>query len=161
MTAGWSSLVARQAHNLKAVGSNPTPATTFIRPEHTFRPLFYRGFGELALARHPKRKLCETTKTRRPKSKHPPKRILTPVLKNLGRCLNAYPVCGGTTATSRPFGRALHGTRAMSGLIRTRRNWRLRFARSLPMTFSGNPPASRRALRRASCRARRRRPAWP
>ena len=27
--AGWSSLVARQAHNLKVVGSNPTPATTF------------------------------------------------------------------------------------------------------------------------------------
>ena len=27
--AGWSSLVARQAHNLKAVGSNPTPATNF------------------------------------------------------------------------------------------------------------------------------------
>ena len=26
-TAGWSSLVARQAHNLKVVGSNPTPAT--------------------------------------------------------------------------------------------------------------------------------------
>ena len=26
--AGWSSLVARQAHNLKVVGSNPTPATT-------------------------------------------------------------------------------------------------------------------------------------
>ena len=25
--AGWSSLVARQAHNLKVVGSNPTPAT--------------------------------------------------------------------------------------------------------------------------------------
>ena len=25
--AGWSSLVARQAHNLKAVGSNPAPAT--------------------------------------------------------------------------------------------------------------------------------------
>jgi hypothetical protein len=24
--AGWSSLVARQAHNLKVVGSNPTPA---------------------------------------------------------------------------------------------------------------------------------------
>ena len=24
---GWSSLVARQAHNLKVVGSNPTPAT--------------------------------------------------------------------------------------------------------------------------------------
>ena len=27
--AGWSSLVARQAHNLKAVGSNPTPAIEF------------------------------------------------------------------------------------------------------------------------------------
>jgi hypothetical protein len=27
--AGWSSQVARQAHNLKVVGSNPTPATTF------------------------------------------------------------------------------------------------------------------------------------
>ena len=26
-SAGWSSLVARQAHNLKVVGSNPTPAT--------------------------------------------------------------------------------------------------------------------------------------
>ena len=25
--AGWSSPVARQAHNLKVVGSNPTPAT--------------------------------------------------------------------------------------------------------------------------------------
>ena len=28
--AGWSSPVARQAHNLKVVGSNPTPATTAI-----------------------------------------------------------------------------------------------------------------------------------
>ena len=27
LSAGWSSLVARQAHNLKVVGSNPTPAT--------------------------------------------------------------------------------------------------------------------------------------
>ena len=26
LDAGWSSLVARQAHNLKVVGSNPTPA---------------------------------------------------------------------------------------------------------------------------------------
>jgi hypothetical protein len=26
-TAGWSSLVARWAHNPKVVGSNPTPAT--------------------------------------------------------------------------------------------------------------------------------------
>ena len=27
MIAGWSSLVARRAHNPKVVGSNPTPAT--------------------------------------------------------------------------------------------------------------------------------------
>src|SRR4029078_2152301 len=30
--AGWSSPVARQAHNLKVVGSNPTPATKFTPP---------------------------------------------------------------------------------------------------------------------------------
>ena len=29
--AGWSSPVARQAHNLKVVGSNPTPATSRSR----------------------------------------------------------------------------------------------------------------------------------
>jgi hypothetical protein len=29
--AGWSSPVARQAHNLKVVGSNPTPATKSLR----------------------------------------------------------------------------------------------------------------------------------
>ena len=29
-TAGWSSLVARQAHNLKVGGSNPSPATNLI-----------------------------------------------------------------------------------------------------------------------------------
>ena len=28
--AGWSSLVARQAHNLKVAGSNPAPATIFL-----------------------------------------------------------------------------------------------------------------------------------
>jgi hypothetical protein len=30
--AGWSSPVARQAHNLKAAGSNPAPATNLKRP---------------------------------------------------------------------------------------------------------------------------------
>src|SRR6266700_1825236 len=30
--AGWSSLVARQAHNLKVAGSNPAPATKFSEP---------------------------------------------------------------------------------------------------------------------------------
>ena len=28
--AGWSSLVARRAHNPKVVGSNPTPATNLV-----------------------------------------------------------------------------------------------------------------------------------
>jgi hypothetical protein len=28
--AGWSSPVARQAHNLKVIGSNPIPATTLL-----------------------------------------------------------------------------------------------------------------------------------
>ncbi len=31
--AGWSSLVARRAHNPKVVGSNPAPATTFLYSE--------------------------------------------------------------------------------------------------------------------------------
>jgi hypothetical protein len=35
--AGWSSPVARQAHNLKVVGSNPTPATTPLFPNQPFR----------------------------------------------------------------------------------------------------------------------------
>ena len=30
VTAGWSSLVARRAHNPKVVGSNPAPATEYI-----------------------------------------------------------------------------------------------------------------------------------
>ena len=29
--AGWSSLVARQAHNLKVGGSNPSPATNSLK----------------------------------------------------------------------------------------------------------------------------------
>ena len=33
--AGWSSPVARQAHNLKVVGSNPTPATNLTCPPST------------------------------------------------------------------------------------------------------------------------------
>ena len=30
VVAGWSSLVARRAHNPKVVGSNPAPATIFL-----------------------------------------------------------------------------------------------------------------------------------
>ena len=29
--AGWSSPVARQAHNLKVIGSNPIPATKLVK----------------------------------------------------------------------------------------------------------------------------------
>src|SRR3954453_7070061 len=39
--AGWSSPVARQAHNLKVVGSNPTPATNFqVRKVQALRAFF-------------------------------------------------------------------------------------------------------------------------
>ena len=34
--AGWSSLVARRAHNPKVVGSNPAPATNFTYSEGVF-----------------------------------------------------------------------------------------------------------------------------
>tara|TARA_Y100001934_G_scaffold281611_1_gene391920 strand:+ start:1061 stop:1249 length:189 start_codon:yes stop_codon:yes gene_type:complete len=37
--AGWSSLVARQAHNLKVLGSNPSPAPNFI-------PVEFRNWNE-------------------------------------------------------------------------------------------------------------------
>src|SRR4051812_2624351 len=44
--AGWSSPVARQAHNLKVAGSNPAPATTENRePVLKAPPLNRRGFG--------------------------------------------------------------------------------------------------------------------
>ncbi len=33
--AGWSSLVARRAHNPKVVGSNPAPATKNLRRSDT------------------------------------------------------------------------------------------------------------------------------
>ena len=39
--AGWSSPVARQAHNLKVAGSNPAPATNFSGPN----PCAATGFG--------------------------------------------------------------------------------------------------------------------
>ena len=44
LIAGWSSQVARQAHNLKVVGSNPTPVTN-LKPRN-FKQL--RGFLFLA-----------------------------------------------------------------------------------------------------------------
>jgi hypothetical protein len=45
--AGWSSLVARRAHNPKVVGSNPTPATN----ETLWYPTFQRVFSWLGKPR--------------------------------------------------------------------------------------------------------------
>ena len=41
LAAGWSSPVARQAHNLKVVGSNPTPATNNINDLAALRGGFF------------------------------------------------------------------------------------------------------------------------
>ncbi len=51
--AGWSSLVARQAHNLKAAGSNPAPATNFSGGRSSFASDFIRVVSE---CREPGRK---------------------------------------------------------------------------------------------------------
>src|SRR5215207_7370980 len=48
--AGWSSLVARQAHNLKVAGSNPAPAPNLKPPEH-FRGFLIERLGRLNCAR--------------------------------------------------------------------------------------------------------------
>ena len=46
--AGWSSLVARRAHNPKVIGSNPIPATNFYNHLHyRFRDFNFRS-GHLA-----------------------------------------------------------------------------------------------------------------
>src|SRR6476620_10532064 len=41
--AGWSSPVARQAHNLKAAGSNPAPATKHSKHKTKARPVHPAG----------------------------------------------------------------------------------------------------------------------
>ena len=45
--AGWSSPVARQAHNLKVVGSNPTPATNLSHESKHLAP-----YGALLRSEH-------------------------------------------------------------------------------------------------------------
>ncbi|MGO7038101.1 hypothetical protein ACCS60_07015, partial [Rhizobium acaciae] len=47
---GWSSPVARQAHNLKAAGSNPAPATKFHK-NNTQAPDRKNGRGFVVFAR--------------------------------------------------------------------------------------------------------------
>jgi hypothetical protein len=41
--AGWSSLVARRAHNPKVAGSNPVPATNYVKT-------YYGDCGEVVNA---------------------------------------------------------------------------------------------------------------
>lgn len=53
--AGWSSPVARQAHNLKVVGSNPTPASKFLLtviPQYFF--MIYAFHENNTLGNNPK-----------------------------------------------------------------------------------------------------------
>ena len=42
--AGWSSMVARRAHNPKVVGSNPAPATKYRNPLQSQGILLYAAF---------------------------------------------------------------------------------------------------------------------
>jgi hypothetical protein len=44
IAAGWSSPVARQAHNLKVIGSNPIPATKLSPSDQPLRPV-WRAFS--------------------------------------------------------------------------------------------------------------------
>ena len=46
LVAGWSSLVARQAHNLKVVGSNPTPAPNLKSPRPKPRAVCCLRYGD-------------------------------------------------------------------------------------------------------------------
>src|ERR1043165_8934092 len=50
--AGWSSLVARWAHNPKVGGSNPPPATNLfnrLRPSDKIDPLIFRSYCQQLL----------------------------------------------------------------------------------------------------------------
>src|ERR1700744_1258560 len=49
LAAGWSSPVARQAHNLKVTGSNPVPAPKFETALLKNRAVFVFGFRAMVL----------------------------------------------------------------------------------------------------------------
>ena len=61
--AGWSSPVARQAHNLKVVGSNPTPATKC--PASANRPKIPTISIRPIASRRLRRALCHRVRTHR------------------------------------------------------------------------------------------------
>ena len=60
-SAGWSSLVARRAHNPKVVGSNPAPATKSSARSHRWLRAFYflEQAGFTLDARDRSHTLCE------------------------------------------------------------------------------------------------------
>ena len=72
-SAGWSSLVARQAHNLKVAGSNPAPATKSSRMPAAYRVYVlqnpkgrhYIGFSEDVPVRIEQHNAGATPSTRR------------------------------------------------------------------------------------------------
>ena len=74
-TAGWSSPVARQAHNLKAAGSNPAPATNYIKPHESKISWGFlrRGVEQLIYCTRklPARRLNAPGQTRRWFMQHP------------------------------------------------------------------------------------------
>ena len=49
--AGWSSLVARQAHNLKVVGSNPAPATNLVQGIRSLAGVWMERRNESSMAK--------------------------------------------------------------------------------------------------------------
>src|SRR5579872_4056610 len=57
-SAGWSSPVARQAHNLKVIGSNPIPATNDTCKPDTTDPVPERGPGLVLVATVNARRGC-------------------------------------------------------------------------------------------------------
>jgi hypothetical protein len=70
LIAGWSSPVARQAHNLKAVGSNPTPATNFGLKTNILSPFLLAFISSLIFASL-QRKMANNMKSGVQKQTHP------------------------------------------------------------------------------------------
>jgi hypothetical protein len=78
--AGWSSPVARQAHNLKVIGSNPIPATTFTERRYasgtagSFEPAFLlvprliiAAISPISSISRPPSAACRTMRSIRPR----------------------------------------------------------------------------------------------
>ena len=90
LAAGWSSLVARRAHNPKVAGSNPAPAT-WKRRRNGGAFHVARRFDERWQQRRPRRKSCR----RRPK---PVDRGLSGGRVARGRCVGLRPIRGRALA---------------------------------------------------------------